>query len=258
MKTSQIKAKILLNKKLTGNFWHLEFESKIIAKNAFPGQFVNIKVNAGTEPLLRRPISIHNVKGRAIKLLYEVLGPGTQILSTRKSGELLDLIGPLGNGFNYLKLAKPTVGKNILIAGGLGVAPLVFLAQKLKLNAPIVLIGARTKSQILCVQEFKTLGAKVELATDDGSVGFKGRVTDLLKNVLAQVKPQGIFSCGPGPMLKTVAQMAYENKINAQLSLESHMACGIGACLGCVVSTQDGDKRVCKDGPVFLSQELLW
>jgi len=258
MKAFQIKAKIISQKKLKGNYWQLEFESKIIAKNALPGQFVNVKVNAGIEPLLRRPLSIHKVKGAIIQLLYEALGPGTQILSSRKPGEFLDLIGPLGNGFNYSKFNKNAVKKNILIAGGMGVAPLIFLAEKLKLSKPVVLIGARTQEQILCLQEFKVLGAQVKLATDDGSVGFKGRVTDLLRNVLTQVKPQSIFSCGPHPMLKAVAQVARENKINAQLSLESHMACGIGACLGCAVLTRDGYKRACKDGPVFLSQELIW
>lgn len=258
MALAQIKVKIISNKKLAGNFWHLEFASSIIAKHALPGQFVNLKVNGGLEPLLRRPLSIHGVSGIKVKFIYEVLGKGTQVLCTRKPGEFLDIIGPLGNGFNYRRLVKPVKAKNILIAGGMGVAPLVFLAEKLKLSKPLVLIGARTKNQIFCTQEFKSLGCTLKLATDDGSFGFKGRVTDLLKLVLAQTSPRELFSCGPHRMLKTVAQIAGENKINAQLSLEEHMACGFGACLGCAVSTKAGYKRVCKDGPVFSSEELLW
>ena len=256
MKPTQIKAKIIFNQKLNGNFWHLEFESGWIAKHAVAGQFINIRVGDTLDPLLRRPISIHGVKASKVKIIYEVLGKGTRILSTKKPGELLDILGPLGNGFDYSRSTKSAAAGNILIAGGMGVAPLVFLAGKL--NKPLVLVGARTKQQILCLQEFKALGCTVKLATDDGSAGFKGRVTDLLKAVLGQVKVLSLFSCGPHPMLKTVAQIAHENKIPAQLSLEEHMACGIGACLGCEVLTKSGYKSVCKVGPVFSSEELIW
>jgi len=255
----QIKVKIVSNQRLSGNYRHLEFESGIIARQARAGQFVNIRVADTCEPLLRRPISIHMVRASKVKIIYEIIGTGTQLLSGKKAGEFLDIIGPLGNGFDYPRpTAKSAQAKNILIAGGMGVAPLVFLAEKLKLSKPLVLIGARSKKQMICVPEFKSLGCTVKLATDDGSVGFKGRVTDLLKTVLGQIKPAGLFSCGPHLMLKTVAQLACENKITAQLSLEEHMACGIGACLGCVVATKGGYKSVCKDGPVFSSEELLW
>ncbi|MDD5108378.1 MAG: dihydroorotate dehydrogenase electron transfer subunit [Candidatus Omnitrophica bacterium] len=258
MNPVQIKAKIISNKRFKENYWHLEFEAGIIAKNALPGQFVDIKVGDGCEPLLRRPLSIHGVKGVKVKLFYEVIGRGTQILSTRKPGELLDIIGPLGNGFNYRQQAKVSEIKNILVAGGMGVAPLFFLAQKIKVSKPLVLIGAKTKRQILCAPEFKRLGCILKLATDDGSAGFKGKVTDLLQIILEQAKPVRLFSCGPGPMLKAVSEIANENKIHTQLSLEEHMACGIGACLGCVVATKGGYKRVCKDGPVFSNEELAW
>ena len=175
MKIAQIKAKIISNKRLSGNYWHLEFESGLIAKHAVAGQFVNIRVTDGVSPLLRRPVSIHGVKALKVKIIYEIIGKGTQILSVRKPGEVLDIIGPLGSGFNYPRRVKCTQAKNILIAGGMGVAPLVFLAEKLKLSKPLVLIGARSKKQILCCQEFKALGCTVKLATDDGSAGFKDR-----------------------------------------------------------------------------------
>ncbi|MFH0917581.1 MAG: dihydroorotate dehydrogenase electron transfer subunit [Candidatus Omnitrophota bacterium] len=259
MKAAQVKVKIISNQRFSGNYRHLEFESGLIAKHAIAGQFVNIRVADTFEPLLRRPISIHRVVTSKVKIIYEIIGKGTQILAQRKPGEFLDIIGPLGNGFDYPRPpAKATAAKNILIAGGLGVAPLVFLAEKLKSSQPLVLIGAGSQKQILCLQEFKALGCTVKLATDDGSVGFKGKVTDLLSMVLEQTKPLGLFSCGPRPMLKAVARIAHKNKIPAQLSLEEHMACGIGACLGCVVATKTGYQSVCQDGPVFSSEELIW
>jgi dihydroorotate dehydrogenase electron transfer subunit len=249
----QEQVKILENKKIGANYFKLIFRSAKIAKSALPGQFVDIKVDASVIPLLRRPLSIHSVKGINIALLYEVLGKGTEILSGRKPGEYLDIIGPLGNGFS--------VGGKMpamLVAGGMGVAPLVFLAEKLKSAKRLVLIGAKTKKQILCVKEFEKAGCEVKVATDDGSSGFKGRVTDLLERVLADNPKAGIFSCGPKPMLKAICALAGTNNIRAEISLEEHMACGIGACLGCVVDTKEGMKRVCKEGPVFEAGKIIW
>lgn len=263
MNPAQIKVRIISNKRFKDNYWHLEFESGVIARCASPGQFVNIKVSDGLEPLLRRPISIYGTSGARIKLFYEAIGKGTQILSSRKPGELLDIIGPLGNSFSLNS-------RTIIVAGGMGVAPLVFLAEKLmevrtQNLAPrtLVLIGAKTKAQVLCAKEFKEFGCEIKIATDDGSAGFKGKVTELLKQILfknsrTQELKNSIYACGPRPMLKATAEIARENKINSQLSLEEHMACGIGACLGCVVSTKSGYKRVCKDGPVFSGEELIW
>ena len=262
MKTLQIKVKIISNKKLKNDYWHLEFESGLIAAKASAGKFLELKVNKGTDPLLRRPISIHGVSGGRIKLIYEVVGKGTQCLSERRPGEFLDVIGPLGNGFNPPRGRRRSGGQSIIVAGGMGVAPLVFLAAQLKPDKPLVLLGARTKEELLCQQEFKALGCKLMIATDNGSLGFKGRVTDLLKEILSRDfkadKPANIYACGPQPMLKAVSLICRENNIASQLSLERHMACGFGACLGCVVSTKAGYKRVCKEGPVFSGEELIW
>ncbi len=154
----------------------------------------------------------------------------------------------------------------MLVAGGMGVAPLIFLAEKLKRipksksQTTIVLIGGRTKNHILCANEFKKLGCKVLISTDDGSLGTKGRVTNLLENVLRKINDPNraiIYACGPRPMLKGVATICEKFGNKGQLSLESHMACGIGACLGCIVQTQDGYKRVCREGPVFNADELV-
>jgi dihydroorotate dehydrogenase electron transfer subunit len=142
----------------------------------------------------------------------------------------------------------------------MGVAPLFFLAKKLKQAKPVVLIGARTKSQILCEKEFLESGCDVKTATDDGSFGFRGRVTDLLKHQLSTMNYQlsTIYACGPKPMLKEISRIALKHNIPAQISLEAHMACGIGACLGCVVNTKEGFKRVCKEGPVFNCKDIVW
>ena len=263
----QVKVKILYNRRVKGNYFHLVLKAPRITRNSLPGQFLNIKVNDADEPLLRRPFSIHRTKGANIEILYEAVGRGTELLSQKKSGEYLDVIGPLGNGFD-LRLAISDKRQAILVAGGIGVAPLYFLAERLAncnlqiANCKIpVLIGAKTKEQILCEQEFKKLGCEVKIATDDGSKGFKGKITGLLKKILRLAisdKRLAIYACGPRPMLEEIAVISKKHNISAQVSLEEHMACGIGACLGCAVKTKDGYKRVCKEGPVFNVEEIIW
>jgi len=260
----QVKVKILYNKKIKGNYFHLVIQAPKITKESLPGQFLNIKVNDADEPLLRRPFSIHRVRGANVELLYEVVGEATKVLSQRKPGEYLDVIGPLGNGFQ-LNTKHKTL--NILVAGGMGVAPLIFLAEKLRERTPntehrtpLVLIGAKTKSQVLCTKKFQDLGCEVKVATDDGSRGFKGNITDLFRNLVSSIeyRVSSIYACGPRPMLKEISWISKKYKMPAQISLEEHMACGIGACLGCVVNTKEGFKRVCKEGPVFKADEIVW
>lgn len=263
----QIKAKVIKNIEVAPKYYKILLSCANIAKSALPGHFISIKANNTLEPLLRRPFGVHRASGNNIELLYEVLGKGTQELSRRKAGELLDIIGPLGTGFDYPLKAKRHL-LPILVAGGMGVAPLTFLAEKLaefrthnsKVKT-IVLLGAKTKNSLLCEQEFNKSGCSVEIATDDGSKGFKGKVTDLLKKILRltiHYEPLTIYACGPKPMLKEIALIAKQHDIPAQVSLEAHMACGIGACLGCVINTREGYKRVCKEGPVFKTDEVIW
>jgi dihydroorotate dehydrogenase electron transfer subunit len=256
MAITQLKAKIISNERVKNNYWLLRLECAEIAGKACPGQFVEIRVREGVEPLLRRPISIHDAHKAGISLFYERVGIGTRMLSERARGNFLDVIGPLGNGFACNRLGKKD--KVVLVAGGMGVAPLVFLAKRLKTIKPLVLIGARTRAQVVCSKEFKEAGCSVKIATDDGSAGFKGKVTGLLESCLGQGGFSQIFACGPSPMLKSVSRISRQNHIGSQLSLEEHMACGIGACLGCVVNTKNGYKRVCKEGPVFSGEELVW
>ncbi|MDD5652630.1 MAG: dihydroorotate dehydrogenase electron transfer subunit [Candidatus Omnitrophica bacterium] len=259
----QEKTRILSKQKLASNFFLLKIASKKIAANSAPGQFVQIRVQDSVVPLLRRPLGVHRIEKNNFEVLFQVVGKATEMLAQKNSGDYLDVIGPLGNGFNLQKR-----GEIILVAGGMGVAPLVFLAEKLKKSVDpkskiqkIALIGAKTKTQILCETEFKKSGFEVRVSTDDGSKGAKGYVSDLLKQVLRTthfaLRPN-IFACGPRPMLKEIAKLSKEFGIPAQVSLEEHMACGIGACLGCAVETSKGFKRVCKDGPVFQAEEVIW
>jgi dihydroorotate dehydrogenase electron transfer subunit len=308
--TYQAKVRILGNRKVKADYYLCALDSAAIAKACAPGQFLNIRIGSPSgQPLLRRPFSIHRVTklqsrkvtGR-IEVLYEAVGEGTRILSQKKAGEYLDVIGPLGKGFRLKQqvdsvsrsagstgqlvnwptgqpanwpTGQPANRQTIIVAGGMGVAPLVFLAQELKKRTTPnaqritpnakrptqVLIGAQTASQILCEKEFKSLGCVVKIATDDGSRGFKGRVTDLLSNVLRttpNAQRPTLYACGPRPMLKEVCRLSLQYHIPAQVSLEEHMACGLGACLGCAVNTQDGYQRVCKEGPVFPADQIVW
>jgi dihydroorotate dehydrogenase electron transfer subunit len=260
-KIFQIKAELLYNKRVKENYFHCALKAPEIARLALPGQFISARLDSGFKPFLRRPFSVHRVKAGNIELLYEVLGIGTEVLAKKKPGEYLDVMGPRGNGFNYKSQSHKVTKSQVLVAGGMGVAPLIFLAEKIKEHGLLVLIGARTKKQILCEKEFKDLGCEVRIATDDGSGGFKGRVTDLLKNLLRVASCElrvTIFACGPKPMLKEIASISKRCHVPAQISLEEHMACGFGACLGCAVKTRDGYKRACKEGPVFNAHEITW
>ncbi|MFH0935553.1 MAG: dihydroorotate dehydrogenase electron transfer subunit [Candidatus Omnitrophota bacterium] len=277
-KKLQFKAKLLYNKREKGNFFRLRILAPAIAASCLPGQFVTLRLTDGCQPLLRRPFSIHRVTGSGVEILYELVGQGTQILSQKRMGEYLDIIGPLGNGF----APHPNRSKvNIIVAGGMGVAPLIFLAEKLReiknQNSPpqnmagsprimakkfkvIVLLGAKTKNQLLCERDFKKLGCTVKIATDDGSKGYKGKVTELFERLLRTTNYElpTIYGCGPRPMLKEIASICQRGNLTAQLSLEEHMACGIGVCLGCAVDTKEGYKTVCKDGPVFDAERIIW
>ncbi len=265
-KAFQEKIKIVGKKNLAADYFKLRLACAKISRLAKPGQFVEIKTVDVDVPLLRRPLGVHRVAGGVFEVLCEIVGKGTELLSKKEPGDFLDVLGPLGNGFDCnLPFNKRNLP--ILVAGGMGVAPLVFLTEKLaerktqssKLKT-LVLIGAKTKSHILCENDFKKLGCEVKVATDDGSRGFKGKVTELLNREVASRKlpAASIYACGPEPMLRAVAKLSRAHGIPAQVSLEAHMSCGFGACLGCVVNTKDGYKRVCKEGPVFRADDIIW
>ena len=244
-----------------------------IASKAKPGQFIHIKCNANDNPLLRRPISIHKIekdKGE-IYILFQVKGKGTEILSERKIGEYLDVIGPIGKGFRLFSKSQ----KVMVIGGGIGIAPLLTIAEEsvFKGKKVKVLIGAANKKLILGEKYFDVLGIEVCIATEDGSYQYKGLVTDLADKMISEWQPDQIFACGPRKMLQKLTQLVKNKNINCQVSLEEKMGCGIGACLGCVCkikimennyiekTLEQGNyvyKRVCMDGPVFQADEVMW
>lgn len=231
-----------------------------IARAAKPGQFVHIRCGRQLSPLLRRPISIHDINAEAgqITILYRVVGEGTRILSQTVPGQALDVLGPLGHGFSWSAEAKHLV----FIGGGIGVAPLYAAAKAAVEEGKQVtfLLGAAKKEQLLCCAELENLGVKLNICTDDGSVGFQGNTAQLLAEVMKKEIPDYIGACGPMPMLKAVAAKAGD--IECQVSLEEKMACGIGACLGCVCKTEhEGQElfsKVCSAGPVFAAKKVKW
>jgi len=256
-----IKAKILSNENILPGCFKMVLDAGFIAEKGSPGQFVQIQCSDTQEILFRRPFSIHKVEGKCIEILYEVIGKGTELLSKKKKGDFLNVLGPLGSGFKTLS------GSAILIAGGMGVAPLVFLAERLKKSKIVVLIGAKTKNDILCEKDFKKVTSEVHIATDDGTKGHKGLVSELFEKILRTTlnsKRTMVYTCGPYLMLKCIAGICKKRKIECEVSVEEKMACGIGACLGCAVKVKGSNKNTfiyklaCKDGPVFNAQEIIW
>ncbi len=228
--------------------------------DAMPGQFVTIHTMNHLDPLLRRPFSIHqlimeNSSFKGIEILYKVVGKYTEKFSSMKPGDHINLLGPLGNSFRVPGNMK----RIFMVAGGIGVAPMVFLATHLKekWTNPLSLqmfLGGRSKHDLLCQDDFLNLGINIEISTDDGSAGQKGLVTRLLEDAVSANPPDLICACGPMPMLKAVVDIAKTNNIDCQISIETIMACGMGACLGCAVEgkdTSDHYRHVCIDGPVF-------
>ncbi len=264
-----IKVKILSKEEVAPNIFLIKLSAPFVAQEALPGQFIHIKCNVDSYPLLRRPISIHRTdkeKGE-IYILFQIVGEGTKLLSQRLIGDDLDIIGPIGNAFNIY----PESRKILIIGGGIGVAPLLALCEESirKGKEVRVLIGALKKELVIGEENFRKLGAKVDVATNDGSYKYKGLVTDLLERIINEGwLADQIFACGPKLKLKKVVEVSLEAHIDCQVSLEERMACGIGACLGCVCKIKTRDKkegkvkyefrRVCVDGPVFRGSEVVW
>ena len=220
-----------------------------------PGQFVEVRVDGSPSTFLRRPISINFVDygQNELWLLVAIVGEGTRWMASLKAGDCLNCLLPLGNGFSL----PSTLHSPLLVGGGVGVAPLLYLGKVLsdKGIKPTFLLGARTKDDLLMLSEFEKYG-RVLTTTEDGSVGEKGFVTN--HSILYNEKFDIIQTCGPTPMMKAVARYAREYGIDCEVSLENLMACGLGACLCCVEKTTEGNLCVCKEGPVFNIKRLLW
>lgn len=220
-----------------------------------PGQFAELRVDNTPSVVLRRPISVHSFDAakNEIGFLVQVVGDGTRWLASLKAGDKVNTLMPLGNGFT---MPAESGGRYLLVGGGVGSAPLYYLAEQLKKNGNdfVILIGARAQKDLYRRDAYEALG-RVEYTTEDGSLGEKGYVTN--HSVLAE-KFDRIYTCGPKPMMLAVAKYARENGIACEVSLENKMACGLGACLCCVEDTKEGHKCVCTDGPVFSIDELKW
>ncbi len=252
-----IKAKLIEKKELIPGIFKFSVNAKEIVQTAKPGHFIEIRVNDDIEPFLRRPISIHNmdINSGKLEFIFQVKGKGTEILSKKKVGDLIDIIGPLGNGtFKYEKYENIAI-----IGGGIGVFPLYELAKNAKNDGKKVYtyLGFRNKDLVVLEEEFTNVSTSLTLTTDDGSYSQKGFAIDFLKKDIEDGKIDSIFACGPLPMLKAVRNLAIEKGIPCQISLEERMGCGLGVCLGCAVKTANSPEEapqyvhVCKAGPVF-------
>lgn len=240
----QDKYKISENSKIAPGVFKMILKGNTGAFTA-PGQFLNIKIDG---LFLRRPISLCDLNGDALTIIYKVVGKGTEVLSGMKAGEVLDILTGLGNGYDMtLSGDRP-----LLIGGGVGVPPMYLLAKRLReQNKEVsVILGFNTVSELFFEDEFKKLGCRVFVTTADGSYGVKGFVTDALTGDYTYV-----YSCGPEPMLKALYRTI---KTSGQFSFEERMGCGFGACMGCTCKTITGYKRICKDGPVLKKEEILW
>ena len=258
---------VVENKIVAPGHWVLKLRSALIAKEALPGQFIQILCADGShDPLLPRPFSFLDAQAGHFTILYHVVGKGTELLSKIKKRDTLRVLGPLGNGFSMNTDPAET---RLLVGGGVGIPPLYHLARtwvdkKVTAKKDIhVFLGARNKSLLLCEKDFAKLGVTLHLATDDGSKGQKGFVTEPFQKFLSSRVKSRVYTCGPTPMLKAVSALALKYKVACEVSVEVPMACGFGACLGCAVKVHDekGQDRfaiACTEGPVFQGSELVW
>ncbi len=243
-------------KKLNDNCFDFSIFCPDIVLHATSGQFVHIRCGNKT---LRRPISICELDKYAgtVRLIFDVRGEGTSWLSQKCAGDQLDILGPLGNGFDFTDVNK----KSLFIGGGIGTPPLLEAAKEFKGNADAIL-GFRNRESVILKHDFENICSNVLIATDNGSLGKKGFVTDLLSERLINYNYDVIYSCGPTVMLKAVSRIAAAHNIKCYVSLEERMGCGVGACLVCACQIKAKNKidfkHVCKDGPVFDAEEVVW
>ncbi len=249
-------------------YCRLTWSAPEMAAEARPGHFVTVRQNKSGFPLLRRPFSIHRVldDGR-LQILFKVIGAGTRQLAESKPGDAIDVVGPLGDGLFRVDEKRPNV---LLVAGGIGVAPLLFLAETMPAQTkliPVLLFGGATARDLPALDDFRNLGIEVRVRTEDGGAGRRGLVTDELADVLSGLDPARtqLLACGPMPMLRAAAGMCAPRGVPCQVSLETVMACGLGSCFGCAIELQPDCAeaevdyvRVCHEGPVFDAARIRW
>jgi dihydroorotate dehydrogenase electron transfer subunit len=249
------KCKITKIEKISLNIVSLAFESLYFSEHLCPGQFINIKIDNDLPNLLRRPFSISNVDNREVYIFFNIVGKGTFSLSEKKVGDEIEILGPSGNGFNY----DNGYEKHIIVAGGVGIAPFPFLFHELSKRKKSIdlYFGFRTKNEVI---DFGI--SNINIATDDGSFGYKGNVNDLLFSKISDydTKDTKIYACGPNAMLKNLSDKMSSLSYETEISIESYMACGVGLCQGCPVESKTTPGKyllVCRDGPCFNIKDIL-
>jgi len=253
---------IVSNERNTDSYFRLVARAPRMTPLIQPGQFAHVRIPPLKDALLRRPFSIFQAEGETFSILYKAVGKGTEVLSRMQPGDELSAIGPLGHGFT---VPEPGDAKPLLVAGGYGMAAMYLLAQRSPQKG-VVFVGGRRRVDILCEKEFKDLGWEVRVATEDGSHGEKGLVTQPLlaaiRDPQSAIRNPKLFACGPTPMLKAVAKIAEDHDMPAELSMDEHMCCGVGVCLTCVIPVKcEGGweyQRTCTEGPVFDYRQVLW
>ena len=255
-------AAILANEQVAQGVWCMSVAAGGIAARALPGQFVHVRAAENPVQFLRMPFAVYDVAPGAghLDICYQVVGPGTRRLSELACGQRLDLIGPVGNGWQV----PPATEHALLVGGGVGTPALNLLARQLLLGGVTcdIAVGALTKAKLCCLEGFTESlehgNGSLHVATDDGSAGVAGFVTAITDGLIASGAYDYVAACGPAPMMRNAVRPALKRGISCQVSMEKLMACGVGACLSCVVETTQGRRRCCVDGPVFDAAEVVW
>ena len=254
---------VISNKPVVENHYLLRCSCPEIAAIALPGQFIHVLIPQDSGLLLRRPFTIYTVEGDEITMLYQLIGEGTTVLSRLKRDDPIRVLGPLGNTFEISSVPDPA----IIVGGGAGIASLMLLAVALRDAGvhTLGLVGSMNQARLLSVGDLKAMGVETHIATDDGSVGHHGFVTELLTYLLEthDLRNPIIYACGPDGMLRTVTKIALDYEIPTQLAIENRMGCALGVCLGCVCKVQMPGggfeyQRVCTEGPVFKAEDIIW
>lgn len=251
------RAEIAENRRIDDNHNLLFLKTPPSMKEPLPGQFFMLQSGNDSSPLLKRPFSLFRRTEGGVQILYRVQGKGTDLLRKMREGSAVEVLGPLGNGYPVLADKKSV----LIIAGGIGIASVFSLAEKFCGNKSLF-YGAKIEGDLLLTGELRKVCPEMVLCTDDGSCGVRGSVVDVMDDYirkhLSRLSECVIYACGPAPMLREIALRSAAWEMKTYISMEAHMACGLGACLGCVVKTRGGYKRVCMEGPVFEASEIIW
>ena len=261
MTVVQVQGTIVDNQELIKDHMVMVCHAPEIARQAQPGHFINVFASETVESILRKPFSVFHADTSTgnIQMLYQIKGATTIGMSRKKPGDVIDLVGPLGG--SVFKVDARLNAHHIMVGGGYGVPPLVFLSERLRqggFHGPITfIVGARSKELLLCEAELMTLGVTVRPTTEDGSHGTAGRVTDVLREIVDE--NAAVYTCGSTGMMRAVGEMSIAANVPCQVSLEVPMPCGVGVCMGCVIDLTDGKRiRACTEGPVFDARKVVW